>query len=66
MTSTVLSNLTTYQVYDLRGKKLGDVKGSNDSELHVALAKAFPHPGVYIVKSVTMQGTVIRKWAVGQ
>jgi len=66
LTGSVMANPTTYQVYDLRGKKLGDVMVSHDSELHFAVAKAFRHSGVYIVKCVSMQGTVIRKLAVGQ
>ncbi len=59
------SNRATYQVFDLRGKRIGVVNVMGNQSLHSTLGKVVPHPGIYIVKRVMARGISVQKVVVG-
>ena len=56
--------ITTAQIYDLQGRKMGEVRGGNTHELEMAVWSAYHRSGIYIVKQVSGQQTLTRKLVV--
>jgi glucuronoarabinoxylan endo-1,4-beta-xylanase len=64
MLGVMLTKPTTYQVFDLQGKKLGVVQAKDTYGLRATILKQFHRSGVYVVKQVSEKGIVARKFVI--